>query len=163
MENFEASVHLASYEVAGDRWSLAALDKQILRRREDSKLIPDRAARLDFRSLARINYSSSGREQAAADVAYLISVRREVVREIEQRREPLIFDRDLSGEMVKVLENAYASEERVYGRNGHNMPEPVYDRRHIASLEASAEILRDTELLREVHEWEKQGRGPTLT
>ena len=78
------------------------------------------------------------------------------MREIEQRREPLIFDRDLSGEMLKVLENAYASEERAYGRNGQKMPEPVYDRRQIASLEASAEILRDTKLLREVHEWEKQ-------
>jgi hypothetical protein len=33
------------------------LDKQIARRQEDTKLIPRRAARLDLRSLARLNYS----------------------------------------------------------------------------------------------------------
>jgi hypothetical protein len=156
LENFEASVHLASYEVGDDRWSLAALDKQILRRREDSKVIPDSAVRLDLRSLAHINYSVADREQAATDVEYLIAVRREIVLQIEQRREPLIADRDLSKEMLGVLENAYASEERLYVRNGQNMPEPIYERHQINSLEASAEILRDSNLLREVHEWEKQ-------
>lgn len=32
LENFEASVHLTPYEVHGERWSLAALDKQVSRR-----------------------------------------------------------------------------------------------------------------------------------
>jgi hypothetical protein len=155
VENFEASVHLTSYEVGDERWSLAALDKQISRRREDSKLIPHRAARLDLRSLARINYSATGREQAAADVEHLAYVRREIVRQIEQRREPLVADRDLSREMVDVLENAYASERGSRLRSGLGMPVPKYERHQITSLEASAEILKDPALLREVHEWEK--------
>ncbi len=155
LENFEASVHLASYEVGADRWSLAALDKQISRRREDSKLIPQRAARLDLRSLARLNYSTTGREQAAAEVEHLTFVRGEIVRHIEQRREPLLADRALAGEMVGVLENAYASEQRSHTRNGQSMPEPKYEGYQINSLEASAEMLRDPALLREVHEWEK--------
>src|SRR6266850_2205231 len=50
LENFEASVHLTSYDVSGERWSLAALDKQIARRQNDAKLVPTRAARLDLRS-----------------------------------------------------------------------------------------------------------------
>ena len=155
VENFEASVHLTSYEVGDERWSLAALDKQISRRREDSKLIPHRAARLDLRSLARINYSATGREQAAAEVEHLTYVRGEIVRQIEQRREPLVADRDLSREMVDVLENAYASEQRSRTRNGLSMPEPKYERHQINALEASAETLSDPKLLREVHEWEK--------
>jgi hypothetical protein len=155
LENFEASVHLTSYEVSGDRWSLAALDKQIARRREDSKLIPQRAARLDLRSLARINYSPTGREQAAAEVQHLTYVRDEIVRQIEQRREPLVADRDLAREMVDVLEHAYASEQRSRIRSGLRMPEPKYERQQITALEASAETLKDPKLLREVHEWEK--------
>ena len=138
-----------------ERWSLAALDKQISRRQEDSKLIPHRAARLDLRSLARINYSATAREQAAAEVEHLTYVRGEIVRQIEQRREPLVADRDLAREMVDVLENAYASEQRSRTRSGLSMPEPKYERHQINALEASAETLKDPKLLREVHEWEK--------
>jgi hypothetical protein len=155
LENFEASIHLTNYEVGGDRWSLAGLDRQIARRQEDSKVIPHSAARLDLRSLARINYSTPGREQAAAEVKHLTYVRAEIVQQIEHRREPLTADRDLAREMVDVLENAYQSEQRARLGNGLGMPEPKYERHQINSLEASAETLRDSELLREVHNWER--------
>jgi hypothetical protein len=92
LENFDASAHLMTYEVYGDRWSLAALDKQIARRRDDTKVIPERAAHLNWHSLTRINYCAAGREHAAVDVQYLISVRSEIVRQIEERRAPLIAD-----------------------------------------------------------------------
>ena len=156
LENFEALSHLTNYEVVDDRWSLAALDKQIARRNEDAKLIPERAARLDLRSLARINYSFASREQAAADAEYLSYVRTEVIRQIEERRAPLIMDRDLATEMVSVLQNAYESEERTRARNGETIPEANYERHQIISLESSAEMLHDPKLLREVHDWEKK-------
>ena len=155
LENFEASVHLTNYEVRGERWSLAALDKQISRRREDTKLVPERAARLDWRSLARLNYSQAGRTQAAAEVEHLTYIRREIVQQIEQRRQPLVADRNISREMVSVLENAYSSEERSRTRAGTTVPEPKYERYQINTLEASAETLRDPKLLQEVHDWEK--------
>ncbi|MGH9970772.1 MAG: relaxase MobL [Pyrinomonadaceae bacterium] len=155
LEGFEASVHLTTYEVGSDRWSLAALDKQIARRRDDTKLIPDHAGRLNLRSLSRLNYSAAGREQAADEVERLMYVRAEIVRQIQERRAPLIADRDLSREMLDVLENSYASEQRFRFQNDVAMPEPRYERFQINALEASAEALRDTNLLREVHEYEK--------
>lgn len=155
LDNFENSVHLTNYEVHGERWSLAALDKQVSRRQDDTKLIPERAARLDLRSLARINYSAAGREEAASEVEHLTFVRGEVVRQIEQRRQPLIADRDLTREMVDALENAYASEQRTRERDGKEMPEPQYEPYQMRTLEASAETLRDPTLLREVNDWEK--------
>lgn len=155
LERFEASVHLTRYEVAGDRWSLTELDKQISRRTEDTKIIPERAARLDLRSLARINYSPAGREAAAAELEHLKYVRAEVVRQIEERRAPLKADRDVAQEMRDLLENAYVSERRSREQEGLTMPEPKYERSHVNALESSAEILRDQTLLREVHEWEK--------
>jgi hypothetical protein len=155
LQNFEASVHLTTYEVGDERWSLAALDKQISRRREDSKLIPRRAVRLDLRSLARLNYSAADRERAAADVQHLTAVREQIVQRIEDRRTPLVADRDLARDMVVVLENAYRSERHARRQNGLSMPAAKYERPHILSLEASAEVLRDPKLLRDVHEWEK--------
>jgi len=155
LENFEASVHLTNYEVAGDRWSLAGIDKQIARRSEDTKLVPQRAARLDLRSLARLNYSAAGREQAALEVEHLIYVRGEIVRQIEERRAPLIADRDLSREMLDVLENAYSTEQRSRSRNGAEMPEPKYERHQVNRLESSAETLRDPRLIKEVTDLEK--------
>jgi hypothetical protein len=155
LENFEASVHLTSYEVGDERWSLAAIDKQISRRQDDTKLVPQRAARLDLRSLARLNYSQEQRRQATDEVQHLTYVRGEIVRQIEERREPLVADRELAGEMVNVLENAYSSEQRSRARDGNTMPEPKYERHQINRLEASAETLRDPKLLREVHDWER--------
>ena len=155
LDNFEASVHLVNYEVGDERWSLAALDKQIARRREDTKIIPERAARLDLRALARINYSPAAREKAARDVEHLTYVRDEVIRQIEQRREELVADRDLARSLVDVVEVAYSREERSRERNGQSMPGPNYRADQIRSLEASAEALRDSKLLSEVHEWEK--------
>jgi hypothetical protein len=155
LQNFEASVHLTSYEIGDERWSLAELDKQIARRREDAKLIPRYAARLDLRSLARLNYSAADREQATADVQHLTSMRDQIVMKIEDRRTPLVADRELARVMVDVLENAYTLEDRWRSQHGLSMPKPKYERAQILSLEASAEVLQDPKLLRAVHEWEK--------
>src|SRR5207248_993448 len=127
LEKFEASVHLTPYEVHGERWSLAALDKQISRRREDSRFAPERAIRLDLRSLTRFNYSTAEREKAATEVEHLTFIRGEVVRQIDQRRESLTINRDLSHQMVEVLENAYDREQSSREREGEKMPEPKYE------------------------------------
>jgi hypothetical protein len=155
LENFEASLHLTNYEVAGDHWSLAALDKQIARRHQDTKLVPQRAARLDLRSLARLNYSAAGREQAALEVQHLAYVRGEIVRQIEERRAPLIADRDLSREMLDILENAYVTEQRSRSHTGAAMPEPTYERYQVNRLESGAETLRDSRLIKEVTDLER--------
>ncbi len=155
LEKFEASVHLTPYEVHGERWSLAALDKQISRRREDSKFVPDRAMRLDVRSLTRFNYSPAEREKAVNEVEHLTFIRGEVARQIDQRREPLIADRDLARDMSELLEDAYDREHRTRERAGKETPEPKYEPYQIRALETSAETLRDSELLREVDAWEK--------
>ena len=155
LDNFEASVHLVNYEVDDERWSLGTLDKQIARRHEDTKIIPERAVRLDLRALARINYSPAFRERAARDVEHLTYIRGEVVRQVEERREELVADRDLARELVDVLENAYSSEKHTREQRGESMPGPKYQADQTRSLEASAETLRDRKLLGEVHEWEK--------
>jgi hypothetical protein len=155
VDNFDASVHLVNYEIGDERWSLTALDQQIARRREGTKIIPERAVRLDLRALARINYSPAAREQAARDVEHLTYFRGEVVRQIEQRRESLIADRDLARELVEVLENAHEREARSRLEHGKGLPDPIYRADQMKSLEASAETLQDTKLLSEVHEWEK--------
>lgn len=155
LENFEASVHLTPYEVSGERWSLGALDKHLMRRREDAKVWPEKAQRLDFRSLARINYLSGPREQAAKDVEHFTFVRGEIVRQIEQRRQPLVNDRERANDLLEILEDALHREKSTRERNGLELPEPKYEQHHIRSLESSAEILRDANLLKEVHELER--------
>jgi hypothetical protein len=164
LDNFEASVHVTPYEVHGERWSLAGIDKQISRRREDAKVFPERAARLDLRSLARMNLSPAARYYASAEVEQLSFIRGEIVRQIEQRRKPLMADRDLSSEMVKLLEKANASDQHSRAKESKEMPEPKYDAHHMRTLEASAEILKDAHLLREVHDLEKNAaRGDIAT
>jgi hypothetical protein len=90
-----------------------------------------------------------------AEVEQLTYVRTEIVRQIEQRREPLLTDLDLAREIIEVLENAYTSEQHSRSGDGKTMPEPKYDRYQVNALVTSAETLRDPKLLREIHEWEK--------
>lgn len=154
-EKFEASVHLHEYEITGERWSLAALDKQIARRSDDAKLIPARAARVELISLVRLNYSPAGREEAAADVIRLTDIREGLVEQIEERRLSLSSERQSATLMVGILESAYRSEREARFRSGLTMPQPKYESHHVIALESSAEVLRDPQLLREVHIWEK--------
>jgi hypothetical protein len=155
LDNFEASVHLTPYETHGERWSLAAIDKQISRRTEDAKVVPDRAARLDLRSVARMNLSPAARQDAATEVEHLSFIRGEIVRQIAGRRKPLTADRDLSNELLQTLEKAHGSEQETRTKAGQEMPEPKYEAQQMRALEASAELLKDAYLLREVNSWEK--------
>src|SRR5205807_10463180 len=82
-------------------------------------------------------------------------IREELVRQIEQRRQPLVSDRDLVREMVDILEDNQAWEISRRTREGKDMPEPKYEPYQMRSLESSAETLHDSKLLHEVHEWEK--------
>lgn len=162
LDNFEAAEHLTPYEVHGERWSLAAIDNQVSRRQQDAKFVPDRAARLDLRSLAHLNYSTEARQQAAAEIEHLGFLRGEIVREIERQRKPLVEDRELSAQMLDVLEKAYRSEERTRVREGKEMPEPRYEAHQMRALESSAELLRDHQLLHEVHEWERSAFASSI-
>lgn len=62
------------------------------------------------------------------------------MRQINQRRESLIGDRDLARELVDVLESAHSSEERSRQQDGHSMPDANYRADQMGSLEASAAI-----------------------
>jgi hypothetical protein len=80
----------------------------------------------------------------------------EVIRQIEERRAPLITDRDIARDMVDVIQSVYEFEQRTRVRNGESMPEPKYERHQVNALESSTETLRDPELLKEVHDWERK-------
>ena len=56
---------------------------------------------------------------------------------------PLVEDRELSAQMLDVLEKAYRSEERTRVREGKEMPEPRYEAHQMRALESSA----DSELI----------------
>jgi len=103
----------------------------------------------------QLNYSTVGRQEAAAEVEELKFIREEVVRQIEQRRQPLVADRDLAREMVDILDDAQASEISRRTREDTDMPEAKYEPYQMRSLESSAETLHDSKLLHEVNEWEK--------
>jgi hypothetical protein len=155
LENFEASADLVAYGVRGDRW-VPRHDRQNLPVGETkAKLIPQRAARLDLRSLMQLNYSAAGREQAGAEVEHLRFIRGEVVRQIYLRRQPLVADRDLAREMVDTLEDTQTTEISKRMHEGKDMPVSKYEPYQMRSLEASAKTLRDSKLLQEIHEWEK--------
>lgn len=153
--NFEASAHVTRYEIGDEQWSLADVDKQAARLKESSRFIPRNAMRLDLRALTRLNYSPAAREQAALELGHLELVRSEVVRRIEERRSELLKDTEQTRDVVAALERVFVSEMQRRRESGLAVPKATYDRSQVQSLEASAELLYDPELLKEVHAWEK--------
>lgn len=60
---------------------------------------------------------------------------------------------------MEVLEKAYSSEQHAKAKEAREMAEPKFEVHQMRSLEANAEILKDVQLLREVHEWERNVSG----
>ncbi len=66
--------------------------------------------------------------------------------------------------MLDLLEGIQRAEQDSRTREGKSMAEPNYEPYQMRTLEASAETLRDSTLLREVHHWEKTaGRNESET
>jgi hypothetical protein len=55
---------------------------------------------------------------ARTEVEHLTFIRGEVLRQIDQRREPLIIGRDLARDMSEILEDAYDREQHTSKREG---------------------------------------------
>jgi len=109
---------------------------------------------LDLWSLTRLNYSPAAENRLPLKSS---TSRTFGLKSLDKSGTavPLLADRDLSREMLGILENAYGSEERARANDGRAIPEPKYERYQINVLEASAETLRDLQLIKEVHDWEK--------
>ena len=144
-ERFNQTRHLQRWEVGSERWSLTDIDREIERQSDQARVIGKYHYHLDPRA----------RKAAGREVARLEGVRDEVALRIDGRRNELNQETDDARKLVEVLTRIQESEAASRSRDGRSMPDLEFTREELRRIEANAEVTRDSQLLRQVDEFEK--------
>jgi hypothetical protein len=162
LEDFERSRHQTRWEVDGEKWSLAELDRKLKELGSRAKvfsrpgdLIPRRilspvgeGLRI-IRTLGKTtNILPSGRRDAAAEVERLTEVRAQVVERIAGRREALRDEMSQASKMTATLDQMWQREAGERRGRGQPTPAPLLSNSELNRLEANAQATKDPEMLR---------------
>lgn len=171
VDDYEKNCHQRRWEVGDERWSLAGIDRRIVRgenkiayhergaefyREKQSPFNTDGTMNLH----RRVDYQEKVEEAKAeaakekTEVARLKEVREQVVKLVGGEREHL--KEVLAGEagMSQALARMVAGERQARADQGRAMPAAQYTHGEIKRLEAHAADLRSGELLKLCHEHE---------
>lgn len=145
-EHFERTRHLRQFEIGGERWSLARVDRQLERVQKQT-------------SFVHVGISAkfpSVKQQAAEQVAGLQEIRAKVTEQIAQARVEHEAGRSRVAGIVEVLADFYQREEKGRQRaRNERMPEALFTRAQLQHIEDHAHSLKDAALLLEFHRLEQ--------
>ncbi len=160
--DFERNRHLTRWEIDGEKWSLADVDRKLVEQRNRAKvftkpteLIP-RSIRSPVREGIRLirafhrttNLLPSGRRAAAAEVARLTDVRLQVEAHIVERRDSLRGEVDKAAKMAETLSAIWGREAAARAERGQSIPAPSLSRAELNRLESNAHATKDSEMFR---------------
>jgi len=150
---FDQTRHLQRWQIGKEKWSLADLDRQLERQ-------TDRA-----RAFGKYNFhlNPHSREQASVEATRLLTVREEVIKKIEERRNELRGEVGEARKLVEVLARIHDREAANRSIDGRRMPAPEFTREELRRVEASAIATRDAGLLRQLNEFERAPEAERAT
>jgi hypothetical protein len=143
---FDQTRHLRQWEIGGERWSLADLDRRIKQHTDDAKLL----------GKYQIHLRSNSREQAGDEVVRLTAIRETVVERIAAEQREMQEEVQEAGKLVETLSRIETRESALRALSGQAMPEPLFTRKELERIAANLEVTRDAAALRQLHEFEKQ-------
>jgi hypothetical protein len=143
---FDQTRHLRQWEIGGERWALADLDRRIERQTDDAKLL----------GKYQIHLRSDGRQQAGDEVERLTAIRETVVGRIATQQREMQEEVQEAGKLVETLSRIETRESAFRALSGQAMPEPLFTRKELEHIAANLEVTRDAATLRQLHEFEKQ-------
>lgn len=162
LNEFEQNRHMTRWEIKGEKWSLAEVDKQISLKLQETKILnhPEQLIPTGSRSVggavARIvttlgknsNLLPSGRRAAAAEVARLTEIRNEIQARIEERRDRLQGELGKCAKLSETLGVISQAEAARIEQAGKVQPAPLLTRPELNRLEANSLIAKDPEMLK---------------
>lgn len=150
---FDQSKHLQRWEIGKERWSLVDLDRVIAIKKDEAR----------FFGKYNLHLDSNVRRQASDEASRLTQIRTEVVERIQERNNLLHNEMRQAQKLTEVLTNIYQIERDSYAQKGQALPEPKFTGEEIERIASNAETTRDTQLLRQLYEYEKrfEQRGET--
>ncbi len=149
LAGFDQMRHLQRWDINGERWSLTDLDRQIEWQTDQSRVV----------GRYHIHIVPSERQAAGKEVARLMTVRDELVKRIDERRNELLKETGDARKLVEALTRAHEKEAASRPLGDQAMPQPEFSREELSRIAANAEATRDASLLRQLNEFEKRLDG----
>ncbi|MCI0392159.1 MAG: hypothetical protein MOB07_25795 [Acidobacteria bacterium] len=143
-ERFDLTRHLRQWEIDGDKWSLADLDRRLEREN-------DRASVFGKYTL---HLNPGGREQAKSEIERLTAISETVVGKIVEQQSELRDQASVSQKLVDVLSQVYEWETQSRAQTGKPMPKPRFTREEIDRIADNAATMRDATLLKQTQQIE---------
>ncbi len=161
---FERNKHQMRWEIKGEKYSLAELDRTIAEKQNRSRFFGFPL------KIKTIHLIPSERRAAAAAAERLKEVREVVVAKIDERKQELSASLDQSVRMTKTLTQIHTREqERRQARGGERL-DKILTRGEISHLIEHAATLSDSSMLRQAyileaqyHDRQRPDKQPTLT
>src|SRR5205085_11701283 len=175
LAEFERSRHLTRWEIGGEKWSLADVDKQLGVREKEARLLnnPQRLLPTGLHSPAteivrlvkvlakNSNLLPGGRREAQAELERLSEIRAQINLKIADKRAGFHNEIEKAAQLTETLTTINEKEMKSRTEAGLPIPPPTLTTSELHRLEASAQAMKDPALLRkfqalEQAHWERR-------
>ncbi|HEX5081713.1 MAG TPA: hypothetical protein VFY40_06695 [Blastocatellia bacterium] len=141
---FDRTRHLRQWEIGGEKWSLADVDRKIERLSDDAQIF----------GRYQLHINGGDRKSAKDEIERLTAIREEIIAKTAEQRNELRERVGEAGKLVAILSQAHEREDEPYSRMGKAMPDPKFIRDEFERIADNAATTRDAAMLRQVYELE---------
>src|SRR6266540_1324659 len=143
---FDRTRHLRQWEIGGEKWSLADVDRRIERQSDEAQIF----------GRYHLHLASGGRKSARDEIERLTAIREQIVSKTAEQRNELRDKVGEAGKLVEILSQAHERESERRAHLGQAMPEPKFTRDEFERIADNAATTRDAAMLRRLHQFERQ-------
>jgi len=146
---FDRARHLRQWEIGGEKWSLADVDRRIERLSDEAQIF----------GRYHLHIASSDRKSAKDEIERLAAIREEIVTRTAEQRNELRDKAGEAGRLVEILSQAHERESERRAKTGQPMPDPKFTRDEFERIADNAATTRDAALLKRLYEFEGQSNS----
>jgi hypothetical protein len=144
VSRFDRTRHLRQWDIRGETWSLADVDRRIERLSDEAQIF----------GRYHLHLASSDRKSAKDEIERLAAIREEIVTRTSEQRSELHEKAGEAGKLVDILSQAHERESERRAQSGQVMPEPKFTRDEFERIADNAATTRDAAMLMRLHEFE---------
>ena len=143
---FDETRHLRQWEIGGEKFSLAEIDRQVERLSDAAAVFGRYELHLD----------QDARRQASAEIERLGEIGQEVIEKTRERQGEMREEASQARRLLDTLARAYSRETALREQSGLQMPAPQFTREELDREADNVETVRDATLLRQLSAFERQ-------
>jgi hypothetical protein len=141
---FDRTRHLRQWEIDGEKWSLADVDRKLERQSDEAQIF----------GRYHLHLSPGGRKSAREEIERLTAIREEIIARIAEQRGEMRDKASEAGKLVEILSQAHERESVRRAQSWQVMPEPKFTRDEFERIADNAATTRDAAMLMRLHEFE---------